>query len=51
MAFPDSQSAAERKRGELLARKDCYIELTNHPDFKKVYIGSMNLKKGKLPIS
>lgn len=44
-------SAAERKRGELLARKDCYIELTNHPEFKKVYIGSMNLKKGKLPIS
>lgn len=44
-------SSAERRRAETLARNDRYIELTNHPDFKRTYISAMNLKKGKLVFS
>ena len=43
-------SLSERKRGETLAGLEKYIELTNEPEFKKVYVSAMNLRRGKLKI-
>ena len=41
-------SAAERKRGELIAEQTQYVELTSEAQFKNVYVRAMNLKRGSL---